>query len=364
MFSEIDVDQEEDQRDEITDEFDLDNYDADEVPGEQFFTLSNEDEKLIVEDAEDVESRKLDGDDRVIVCGNSGEDCASIDFFIYNTAYCGLETCHSILIASFPLVLEIVPNLPNYAPLVAAGTYESHIDIWDMRQIDKLDPVITLGGQGKSQKQAHEDAVQCLSNSPHVSQLMASGSADKTVKVWDLNEAQVLHSFDHHTSNVQVVQFSPFDPSLLLTASFDKTAALCDIRECTSKIHIKLDSDVESAVWKSANNVVISMEDGSVAEYDIRSEKMLWQIKAHKKACSSVQLVDNVMVTCGLDSKAKVYKLGDTKPTKLASKNLNTGPLFSVEGSPDDKHLMGFGGELLVLWDLETIDRFEDMIKM
>ncbi|GIX65687.1 WD domain, G-beta repeat containing protein [Babesia caballi] len=375
--SELDLDEEEEvQRDEITDEFDLDNYDGDDIPGSVAAVIHMEtiDEKLIIEDPEDVESRKLDQDDRVIVCGNSGEDCASIDFFIYNTAYCGLETCHSILVAAFLLALEVVPNLPNYAPLVAAGTYESQIDLWDMRQIDRLDPVMTLGSKKKSQKESHKDAVQCLSNSAHVVQLMASGSADKTVKVWDLNEAEVLHSLNHHSSNVriggacfkrvqvQVVQFSPFDASLLLTASFDQTAALCDIRVCKGKTSVTLDSEVESAVWKDVNNIVISMENGSVVQYDIRNEKKLWQLQAHKKACSSVQLVDDIMVTCGLDSKAKVYKITGGTPTKLASKDLNSGPLFNVTGSPDDKHLMGFGGEQLVLWDLDTIENLDSML--
>ncbi|GIX62243.1 WD domain, G-beta repeat-containing protein [Babesia caballi] len=315
--SELDLDEEEEvQRDEITDEFDLDNYDGDDIPGEQFFTLSNSDEKLIIEDPEDVE------------------------------------------VAAFPLALEVVPNLPNYAPLVAAGTYESQIDLWDMRQIDRLDPVMTLGSKKKSQKESHKDAVQCLSNSAHVVQLMASGSADKTVKFKRKDRGRACFK----RVQVQVVQFSPFDASLLLTASFDQTAALCDIRVCKGKTSVTLDSEVESAVWKDVNNIVISMESGSVVQYDIRNEKKLWQLQAHKKACSSVQLVDDIMVTCGLDSKAKVYKITGGTPTKLASKDLNSGPLFNVTGSPDDKHLMGFGGEQLVLWDLDTIENLDSML--
>ncbi|GFE52863.1 periodic tryptophan 1 homolog, putative [Babesia ovis] len=358
--SETDGDRDEDMdRDEITDEFDLDNYDDEEMPSEQIFTLSNSDEKLILEDPEDAESRKLDQDDRVIVCGNSGEDCASIDFFIYNTAYCGLETCHSIVVGSFPLSVEIIPNLPNHGPLVASGTYETHIDIWDMRHIDLLEPTISLGSSKKSQAVAHLDAVQCLSSSTHVAQLLASGSADTTVKIWDLQEGQVLHSFDHHTSNVQVVQFSPFDASVLLTASFDKTAALCDIRECNQKANVNVESEVEAALWKDEHTLIISMEDGTVLQYDIRSDKPVWQIKAHKKACTSIDVIGDIMVTCGLDSKAKVYKLNSSKPVKVASKNLRAGPLFSVSKSPNDTGLVGFGGDVVVIWDLETIESGE-----
>ncbi|KAK1932679.1 WD domain, G-beta repeat containing protein [Babesia divergens] len=358
--SDVDIDKEDViEQEVITDEFDLANYDDEEIPGEQFFMLSNKDEKLLLEDPEELESRKLDGDDRVIVCGNSGEDCASIDFFIYNTAYCGLETCHSILLGAFPLALEIIPSLPNHAPLVAAGTYESHIDIWNMRDIDRLEPTITLGAGNRSQSNGHKDAVQCLSSSPHVAQLMASGSADSTAKVWDLNEAQVLNSFNHHTSNVQVVEFSPFDAAYLLTASFDKKASVCDVRVCKAKMNLKIESEVESAIWKDAHNILLSMENGVVAQYDLRNNEKIWQLQAHKKACSSIQLIDDIMVTCGLDSKAKVYKLNGSNPTKLASKNLNAGPLFNVTGSPDDKNLLGFGGEMLVIWDLETIEGYE-----
>ncbi|EDO07770.2 WD domain G-beta repeat family protein [Babesia bovis T2Bo] len=344
------------QDDEITNEFDLDNYDDEDMPGEQFFTLSNKDEKLILEDPEDIESRKLDEDDRVIICGNSGEDCASIDFHIYNTAYCGLEACHSVLVGSFPLTLEIIPNLPNHGPLVASGTYESHIDIWDVRYIDLLEPTITLGNDEKSQGLGHKDAVQCLSSSPHVVQLLASGSADNTVKFWDLQEGEVLHTFDHHTSNVQAVQFSPYDPSLILTASFDRTAALCDIREFKHVSRFVLESEVEAAIWRNENTLIISTEDGMVAQYDKRANEPVWRIKAHKKPCTSIDIVGDVMVTCGLDSKAKVYNIDSTKPVKLASKKLRAGPLFSVSSSPDDRNLVGFGGDVVVIWDLETIN--------
>lgn len=61
--------------------------------------------------------------------------------------------------------------------------------------------------------------------------LAASGSADKTVRVWDIPRGHCTHSFREHTDVVQVVQFHP-DPSrlLLFSASDDSTLRMYDLK--------------------------------------------------------------------------------------------------------------------------------------
>jgi WD40 repeat protein/serine/threonine protein kinase len=72
---------------------------------------------------------------------------------------------------------------------------------------------------------AHKNAmVNGVAFSPNGS-LLASASADKTIKVWDVAGGREVHSLNGHTSDVWTVVFSP-DGSLLASTSDDGTVRL------------------------------------------------------------------------------------------------------------------------------------------
>jgi periodic tryptophan protein 1 len=54
--------------------------------------------------------------------------------------------------------------------------------------------------------------------------MLASASADTTVKLWDLSRAACLRSFAHHADKVQSAVWNPAESTVLLTGAFDKTA--------------------------------------------------------------------------------------------------------------------------------------------
>ncbi|TXI91936.1 MAG: hypothetical protein E6Q33_08690 [Neisseriales bacterium] len=56
---------------------------------------------------------------------------------------------------------------------------------------------------------SHTDSVLSLSlNSGHRN-ILASGSADYTVKIWDLAQAKNIHTATHHTARVNKVKWNP-----------------------------------------------------------------------------------------------------------------------------------------------------------
>jgi WD40 repeat protein len=57
---------------------------------------------------------------------------------------------------------------------------------------------------------------------------LASGSSDKTVKLWDVTSGRLRHSLDGHQDEVRSVAFAP-DGCTLVSGSADNTIKLWDI---------------------------------------------------------------------------------------------------------------------------------------
>lgn len=77
---------------------------------------------------------------------------------------------------------------------------------------------------------------------------LASGSADKKVKIWDINEEKCVQTFNFHTDKVQVVQWNPRKEEVLLTAGFDGVANILSSSN-NDKISTKIRSNLEKAKW-------------------------------------------------------------------------------------------------------------------
>jgi periodic tryptophan protein 1 len=149
------------------------------------------------------------------------------------------------------------------ANLAAVGSIDPGIEIWDLDIVDQVEPVITLGGldaaataaavaveapDGASRKDkkkakvkakkkaakvqpvyragSHTDAVLGLSWNAEYRNVLASCSADGTVKVWDVVKGVCEHTLQHHSDKVQAVAWNPAESPVLLTGSFDRTACL------------------------------------------------------------------------------------------------------------------------------------------
>lgn len=176
----------------------------------------------------------------------------------------------------------------QFGNYIAVGTFEPEIEIWNLDTIDALYPDSILGrpdvtaahvpvplGTGKKKKKKtkartkngnyHVDAVLSLAWNRAHRNLLASASADRTVKLWDLSRDPVtgsgsgadagggaggaIRSFDVHKDKVQAVQWNSVEPTVLLTGSYDRTVRTFDTRSPNDGVGAVVGADVEAVRW-------------------------------------------------------------------------------------------------------------------
>lgn len=200
----------------------------------------------------------------------------------------------------------------------AVGTFTPGIEIWNLDVLNALEPVCVLGGEdtsiadeimrhnmmnmAKKNKQklkvnrgsslrvgSHTDTVMGLSWNKIHRQVIASGSADCSVKIWDVTQSNTdsanASTFNHHSDKVQSVLWHPKEGTLLATGSYDRTVALVDARSQESVKKVKIPADCEALAWDpfTTEYLTAASEDGTLTCWDVRkfSDKTpLWSLVA------------------------------------------------------------------------------------
>jgi len=390
-------------------EFNLDTYDEepDNDGGMQFFSTLNADMPLAREpdpymqgspdsDSDSDGGQEIRPEDNVFIATSVEEDTCSLEVYVFDEEEGEMYVHHEIMLGAYPLCAEWLPaTAAGQGSFGVVGSIDHSIDIWDLDVLDAMEPLQTLGSAKKAKTKgkkktkpratkAHDAPVMCLHGSPFNRSVLASGSADETLKIWDVAQNAVVHTYTHHSSKVQCVKWHPTEQAVLLSAAFDQRLALLDVRQPGQAAMVALPSEAESAIWSRHQPFwcFASADNGAVACYDVRrvvakgpdEQKILWSLQAHDVACTSVQdcPTKNLLVTAGLDGEAKVWSLApkgagaDDKvaaPSLVYSKNLQAGPLFTCNASTEAPAFFCFGGKCPVMWDLSSeqilIDAFE-----
>ena len=237
-----------------------------------------------------------------------------MEVHVYEQDSGNLFVHHDIALPSFPLTLahgDINCNggAGNYC---AVGTFHPGIEVWNLDVLNPLEPMCVLGSVEndsnellearvlgkkvkKRKKQSglhhHTDAVMTLSWNKVHRQVIASGSADSTVKLWDITQANTAKAcastFTHHSDKVQSVAWHPTEGTLLATGSYDKTVALVDARSSSSNSkRVKIPGDSEALEWDPFHTHLLTSasDDGTITCFDVRkfNEQPLWSFVANE----------------------------------------------------------------------------------
>ncbi|KAI8827223.1 WD40-repeat-containing domain protein [Fimicolochytrium jonesii] len=403
-------------------EYNLDNYDDDseeekeadglesvniplfsKIQGLTFHGSNEEDPYVSVQDDVDEEEEMnemtiLPGDN-LLLAAKTEDDISHLEVYVYEEVEDNLYVHHDIMLPSFPLCLEWMDfrvgskkDLGTPGNYVAIGTFDPEVEIWDLDTVDAVYPECVLGesssasqslssgdggkkkkkkfGPGRTAKSAnpytHVDAVMAISWNSKARNLIATGSADTTVKLWDLggsSTAKAVRSFSQHKDKVQAVAWNPAEPTVLLTGGYDKRCCAFDSRAPNAVTEFKLRADVECVKWDPwhSERFFVSTEDGLVQCFDARNNasQAVFTLHAHDAAVSAMDIssqVEGLLVTGSTDKMVKVWNIKESRPSCLVSRDLDLGRVFATTFSPDAPYTIaaaGSKGKVLV-WNLEN----------
>jgi len=252
------------------------------------------------------------------------------------------------------------------------------IELWDLDVLDATEPALVLGGPdavapaksaGKKERKArmkpgsHKDSVLGVAWNAEFRNVLASASADHTVKVWDIARGECAHTLAHHVDKVQAVAWNPAAASVLLTGGFDHRAALADVRTPGGAVlSWALTADVECASWipGEAEQFLVSTEDGHVTCLDARrggGGSALFVLAAHDKPTSTLSLTaaaPGLLATGSTDKAVKLWDIRKGRPELLVTRDLRVGAVFATAFAGDAGRLLAAAGAkgTSTVWDV------------
>ncbi|KAF8217851.1 WD40-repeat-containing domain protein [Mycena galopus ATCC 62051] len=412
-------------------EYNLDDYDNDvktaadgpfsNIKGLTYYRDNEEDPYITLkEDDADDEREELEvlPTDNLLVVAKTEDEISQLEIYVYDESQENLYVHHDLMLPNFPLCLEWLDFPPTatgsssdasqpstgFGNYIAVGTLDPEIEIWSVDLLEAMYPASILGrpdetkahiptplGTGKKKRKKtkhraastghHVDAVLALSWNKTQRNLLASGSADRTVKLWDLSRDPTINgdgggairSFDVHNDKVQAVRWNDRDPSVLLTGSYDRTVRTFDSRAPDTGVGAVVGSDVEAMRWDpwEEYGFYVSLENGLVLNFDVRTlpsdlnlpSPAKFTLSAHDGAASALDVNPHIrgcIATGGNDKLVKVWNVldeedgGKRNVSLVISRDLGVGKVFSTVFSPDDPLTLAAAGSKakLQIWDV------------
>ncbi|XP_028267812.1 transducin beta-like protein 3 [Parambassis ranga] len=207
------------------------------------------------------------------------------------------------------------------ASFIVTGSQDCTVKVWDLpddisitgEDIHQLSPRAT--------EKAHDKDVNSVAVSPN-DKLLASGSQDRTAKLWSLTAdgtISLLGVFRGHRRGVWAVCFSPVD-QVLVTSSADGTTKLWSLQDFSClKTFEGHDASVLKVVFVSrGTQLLTSGSDGLVKLWTIKTNECVKTLDAHQDKVWGLHgsRKDDKMVTGSADSTITIWE--DVTEVELA----------------------------------------------
>ena len=140
--------------------------------------------------------------------------------------------------------------------------------------------------------------------------MVASGSDDRTVKLWDVVHADLIHTFNDHAGSVTDVKYHP-DGSCLASCSADKKIKIFDVRSQRLLQHYDAHTEgVNSVSFHSNGKYLVSTSDDSTVKiWDLRRGQIMYTLFGHEGPSTTATFspLGDFLLTGGKDQNIVIW---------------------------------------------------------
>lgn len=207
------------------------------------------------------------------------------------------------------------------ASFIVSGSQDCTVKVWDLPQNISSSGTEIHQLTARATEKAHDKDVNSVAVSPN-DKLLASGSQDRTAKLWSLagdGNLGLLGVFRGHRRGVWAVCFSPVD-QVMATSSADGTTKLWGLQDFSClKTFEGHDASVLKVIFVSrGTQLLTSGSDGLVKLWTIKTNECVKTLDAHQDKVWGLHnsRKDDKMVTGSADSNITVWQ--DVSEVELA----------------------------------------------
>ena len=184
--------------------------------------------------------------------------------------------------------------------LLASGSADRTIKLWNWQT-----------GECLKTLQGHKSWIWSVSFSPD-GQWLASGSYDKTAKVWQMSTGECVRTLTDHPSSVAYVTFSP-DGNWLATSSYDQTVKLwcCPTWECCTTLQGHAGSVGCSVFSSDSQQLFSSSYDLTAKQWDVETGECINTFAEHSSLVVAIAISPDgqQLVTGTFDGMLKLWDI-------------------------------------------------------
>ena len=120
-------------------------------------------------------------------------------------------------------IVNDVQHHPLHASLIGTVSDDLTLQIIDVRNSSTTKSALKTVN-------AHSDAINAISFNPASEYVLATGSADNSIGLWDLRNLKVkLHALIGHQDSVTSLAWHPFEEAILGSSSYDRRVIFWDL---------------------------------------------------------------------------------------------------------------------------------------